>query len=305
MMRDERSGSEKVSDALLMWSGFFIMVGIVAIAVGKVPEAILIFEFGVITFTLSWVFRRRGGREMEKVTPLIAVTGRIKKRTLHHKKIRIRGKLFENIIGHDNVKEILIKSITKNLGIHWLLVGPPASARSMILMDIEDKVPGAVFVSGTRLNKEGLLELLRTQRPRFLLIDELDKCGPSTLNPLLTLCEHKRIVSTTKGDPFDIKLDTIVLGTANYSDNLESYFLSRFSVLHFPEYTEEEFLGICRKILPRKEKIGVRLAKYIGNKVWNDMENRDIRQAVRVAKLAKTEEDVDWTVEVLMKYGEV
>jgi len=124
------------------------------------------------------------------------------------------------------------------------------------------------------------------------------------LNPLLTLCEHKRIVSTTKGDPFDIGLDTIIFGTANYLDNLESYFLSRFFVLHFPEYTEEEFLGICRKILPKREKIGVRLAKYIGDKVWNDMENRDIRQAVRVAKLAKTKEEVDRTVEVLMKYGE-
>lgn len=234
----------------------------------------------------------------------VAVMGKIKKRKPYRKKIRTRGKLFENIIGHDNVKEILAKSITRDLGIHWLLVGPPASARSMILMDIEDKVPGAIFVSGTRLNKEGLLELLRSQKPRFLLIDELDKCGPSTLNPLLTLCEHKRIVSTTKGDPFDIGLDTIIFGTANYLDNLEGYFLSRFFVLHFPEYTEEEFLGICRKILPKREKIGIRLAKYIGEKVWNDMENRDIRQAVRVAKLAKTKEEVDRTVEVLMRYGE-
>ncbi len=63
-------------------------------------------------------------------------------------------------------------------------------------------------------------------------------------------------------------------------------------------------MGICRKILPKREKIGIRLAKYIGEKVWIDMENRDIRQAVRVAKLAKTKEEVDRTVEVLMKYGE-
>ncbi len=187
----------------------------------------------LVLYLLYGVVKRKG----KTAEVDVAVMGRTKKRILYRKKIRTKGKLFENIIGHDNVKEILAKSITRNLGIHWLLVGPPASARSMILMDIEDKVPGAIFVSGTRLNKEGLLELLRTQKPRFLLIDELDKCGPSTLNPLLTLCEHKRIVSTTKGDPFDIGLDTIIFGTANYLDNLESYFLSRFFVLHFPEYT--------------------------------------------------------------------
>ncbi len=211
--------------------------------------------------------------------------------------------LFEHIVGHDRVKEILEQSINKNLGIHWLLVGPPASARSMILMDIEDNVPGAVLVSGTRLNKEGLLEILRTRKPRFLLIDELDKCGPATLNPLLTLCEHKRIISTTKGDPFDIYLDTVIFATANYLDYLGNYFLSRFFVLHFPEYTEEEFLDICRNVLPKKEKIGVRLAEYIGMKVCNDMDSMDVRQALRVAKLAKNKDEVDRIVELLMVYG--
>ncbi len=265
----------------------------------QIIVVVMVAVSALVLYLLYGIVKRK-----EKTAEVdVAVIGRIKNSIPYRKKIRTRSKLFENIIGHDNVKEILARSITRNLGIHWLLVGPPASARSMILMDIEDKVPGAIFVSGTRLNKEGLLELLRTQKPKFLLIDELDKCGPSTLNPLLTLCEHKRIVSTTKSDPFDIGLDTVILGTANYSDSLQSYFLSRFFVLHFPEYTEEEFLDICRVVLPKKERVGIRLAKYIGEKVWNDMENRDIRQAVRVAKLAKTKEDVDWTVEVLMKYG--
>lgn len=211
--------------------------------------------------------------------------------------------LFEDIVGHPGPKQALTKTIVEKLKIHWLLVGPPASARSMILLDIEDKVPGSIFVSGTRLNKEGLLHLLRTHKPSFLLIDELDKCGPATLNPLLLLCNDGRIISTTKSDPFDMYLDTVVIGSANYLDYLGAYFLSRFYVLYFPEYTRDEFLEICRMVLPKREGIGRGLARYIGHKVWNDMHSGDIRQAIRVAKMCNTKEEVDWIVGLLREYG--
>ena len=120
----------------------------------------------------------------------------------------------------------------------------------------------------------------------------------------MTLCEHKRIISITKSDPFDVNLDTVIFATANYLDYLGNYFLSRFFVLHFPEYTEEEFLDICKAVLPEREKIGIRVAKYIGKKVCNDMHSMDVRQAVRIAKLAKNKDEVDRIVELLMVYGE-
>lgn len=212
--------------------------------------------------------------------------------------------LFDDIVGFDDIKEALKKSITEDLGVHWILVGPPGSARSAIILDIEDKVDGAMFISGTDMSKQGIQHYIRTHLPKYLLIDELDKCGPATLHPLLNLCEHGRITSTTKYDPFDIKVDTVVFGTANNLDDFGEYFLDRFNILHFPPYTHEEFINVCKKILPRREKIGIRVAKYIGEKVWNDLESKSIRQAIRLARFCKTKYDVEWMVDLLKKYGE-
>jgi len=53
------------------------------------------------------------------------------------KSVTLPGHLFEDIIGHDDVKELLKASLLAEKPVHVLLAGPPALAKSLFLWDIE------------------------------------------------------------------------------------------------------------------------------------------------------------------------
>ena len=98
-----------------------------------------------------------------------------------------------------------------------------------------------------------------------------------------------------------ITLDTVVFTTANRIEYLAPEVLSRFEKLQFTEYTRDQFLELSMRLLPR-EGVEPLLGKYIGVQVWDILRNRDIREAVRIARLATTKEAVDRLVGVLDKY---
>ena len=45
------------------------------------------------------------------------------------------------------------------------------------------------------------------------------------------------------------------------------------------------------------------LSEKIGYAVWNQMRSKDVRDAIKIAKLTNSSTDVDWLVDVQMKYG--
>ena len=73
--------------------------------------------------------------------------------------------------------------------------------------------------------------------------------------------------------------------------------------LHLEEYRYEEFIEIVRRLLKKRYHLGVSLSEKIGYAVWNQMKSKDVRDAIKIAKLTKSSTDVDWLVEVQMKYG--
>jgi Holliday junction DNA helicase RuvB len=56
---------------------------------------------------------------------------------LQDKKVMLPDDLFEDIIGHDDVKELLTGVLLTEKPVHALLAGPPALAKSLFLWDIE------------------------------------------------------------------------------------------------------------------------------------------------------------------------
>jgi hypothetical protein len=62
-------------------------------------------------------------------------------------------------------------------------------------------------------------------------------------------------------------------------------------------------MEITRRILTKKFRLGAEISEKIGNSVWNQMQSKDIRDVLQIARLAKTLSDVDWLVEVQKKYG--
>ena len=73
--------------------------------------------------------------------------------------------------------------------------------------------------------------------------------------------------------------------------------------LYLKEYTYEEFSEIARRLFKKRYRLDVNLSEKIADAVWKRMKSKDIRDAIRIAKLSKSSTDVDWLVDVQLKYG--
>ncbi|TLX85248.1 MAG: hypothetical protein E6L04_05660 [Thaumarchaeota archaeon] len=70
--------------------------------------------------------------------------------------------------------------------------------------------------------------------------------------------------------------------------------------MEIPEYTFKEFTEIVLARLP-KESVDERLARLIAQKVWNELGSRDIRDVIKVARLAGSSEEVHFIVKMLKR----
>ena len=113
------------------------------------------------------------------------------------------------------------------------------------------------------------------------------------------------ILSETKlkGKTRQKKMKLWIFATSNDVEQLSEPLRSRFMELHLEEYAYEEFIEIIRRLLKRRYHLDTDVSEKIGYAVWNRMQSKDVRNAINIAKLTKSSSDVDWLVEVQMKYG--
>jgi MoxR-like ATPase len=192
---------------------------------------------------------------------------------------------FENIVGHSDIKLIFNKAILSDRPIHILLVGKPGSAKSMFLTEILPTIKDSYFIVGSNSTKAGLVNQLFEKEPKYLLIDELDKMNGNDQVSLLHLMETGIISETKVKKTRQLKLISWVFATANNCEKIIEPLLSRFVVLEIPEYTFEEFSEIAVTRL-RKEKVDKYIAAVIAEKVWNELGSKDIRDVIKVSRLA-------------------
>jgi holliday junction DNA helicase RuvB len=89
-------------------------------------------------------------------------------------------------------------------------------------------------------------------------------------------------------------LSSSVFATCNDSTKLSNALLSRFFVVKLEPYTYEQFYEITLRLVEIPEN----MARIIADSVWRT--SRDIRDCVRIGKLARSEEDVKFLVENFM-----
>ena len=92
---------------------------------------------------------------------------------------------FENIVGHYDIKLIFNKALLSQRPIHVLLVGSPGSAKTVFLTELLCSIKESYFIVGSNTSKAGLVNQLFERRPKFLLIDELDKMNKVDQTSLL------------------------------------------------------------------------------------------------------------------------
>ena len=181
-----------------------------------------------------------------------------------------------------------------------LFCGPPASAKTLFLLGILECRKGVYFDGSNTTNR--ILDVLEEERPKVICIDELDKMSRQFQNQLLNFMESGkvRVDQMQKQYDFGIK-GAKVFATSNDISRLSKPLQSRFRRLHLPPYTEEQFLQVSVKVLPK-----LKIASVIGKAVWE--QRGDIRDVISIGKLVRKNDgpaEVESILNTMAKYGEI
>ena len=207
---------------------------------------------------------------------------------------------FENIQGYDDIKDIVKRALDAEDNYNLLFIGPPASAKTLFLLGIIEYKKGVYFDGSNTTNR--ILDVLEEKRPKIISIDELDKMPKLFQDKLLNFMESGHIKVDQMRKKYDFKIKGAkVFAACNEISRLSRPLQSRFRRLHLPRYSEEEFLEVSTKVLPK-----LKIAHVIGKAVWD--QKGDIRDVISIGKLVRKNdgpEEVEQILNTMFKYGEM
>jgi Holliday junction DNA helicase RuvB len=187
---------------------------------------------------------------------------------------------FLNIEGYSDVKDIVIRALDTEDKYNLLLIGPPASSKTLFLLGILDMRKDGAYFDGSNTTSR-ILDVLEQEKPKIILIDELEKMPKNWQNQLLNFMESGRVKVDMQKKQFDFTIKGAkVFATCNEINRLSKPLQSRFRKLFLPRYTEEQFLNVTEKVLP---KLSSSLTRHIGANVWKN--GGDIRDVVSIEYL--------------------
>jgi len=217
----------------------------------------------------------------------------------------VPGDLLDGIVGLDDVKELIMMVVGAPRPAHLYLWGGPGSAKSAILYSLE-RLPNSEVIDSTMATRSGIADFLIDRRPRFLIVDEMDKLDGNGYDALLTVMSEGRVIKTkSRGIDarVDIEMPTYVIGAGNSLGRLPDVIISRMKpfIIHLGEYERKESLDMMEGIL-REKAINPALAPIIARKLVVERDERDPRAAIQLARTCQTVEDVEKALRTLDKY---
>jgi MoxR-like ATPase len=132
-----------------------------------------------------------------------------------------------------------------------------------------------------------MIDYIFDNRPKYLLLDELDKLSRKDQTFLLNLMETGIVSETKYKKTRSTEIKTSVFATSNNIEKIIQPLQSRFFIVRLEPYTYEQFFDITVRLLTTSDQhsIDEEIAKVTAAAVWNTSKN--IRDCVRVAKMAK------------------
>lgn len=204
--------------------------------------------------------------------------------------------LFDIVVGHERLKKLFVMSLKAPQPVHILLVGPPATAKSIFLMELE-RLPRSRYALGGTSSKAGVVDFIIEQRPRYLILDELEKMDMKDFTALLSLMAEGVVTRLKKGMTEKVKVKTWVFGAVNRDDSLPVELKSRFLKQYLPEYSEQDYKKVVRAVLIKREQVDEKIAAEIAEKMV--CYSRDVRDAIKIARLHKA--DLSMTVDEIVE----
>ena len=126
---------------------------------------------------------------------------------------------FEDVIGYNDIKKLIGMSINAFEPVHILFSGPPASAKTLFMKCLMMKLKNSYFTDGGNSTKAGMLDYIFDNKPKYLLIDEIDKMSAKDQTFLLNLMETGIITETKYEKTRTAEMKTWVFATSNNTSN--------------------------------------------------------------------------------------
>ena len=207
---------------------------------------------------------------------------------------------FQNIIGYDDIKKIFKMSLNSDKPVHILLVGPPASAKTLFMLELLN-LERSYFTLGSHSTKAGMIDYLFDYRPRYLIVDEIEHMPYKDQTSLLSIMETGIITETKSQKTRSTQLKTWIFATCNNKERLLTPLLSRFIIFHLKPYNRSKFIEVSNGLLVKND-ISIEMANEISKVVWNKLKSKDIRDCIKISRLAKNIEDIEWIGKTLNHY---
>lgn len=210
--------------------------------------------------------------------------------------ILIPHDLFDIIVGLDQTKNLLKMSLAASDPVHVLLEGEPATAKTLFLTELA-RLPGSRLALGGTSSRAGIVDFLIDAKPRYLIIDEIEKMDARDMDVLLSLMETGLVTRLKRGMREQIKLRTWVFAGANVARYISRAMLSRFVVRHMQVYSQSEFEAISRAILIKREKLDPAWA----DKIITALQGKTIdpRDSVKVGRLLQDLSQLDEVIDTI------
>lgn len=208
--------------------------------------------------------------------------------------------LFENVMGYDDIKKIFKMSLNSDKPVHILLVGPPASAKTLFMLELLN-LERSYFTLGSHSTKAGMIDYLFDYRPRYLIVDEIEHMPYRDQTSLLSIMETGIITETKSQKTRSTQLKTWIFATCNNKERLLTPLLSRFIIFHLKPYNRSKFTEVSNGLLVKND-IPMEMANEISRVVWTKLKSKDIRDCIKISRLARTIEDIEWIGKTLNQY---
>jgi replication-associated recombination protein RarA len=211
---------------------------------------------------------------------------------------------FSEIHLYDDLKQLLRRMLISKESVHCVLVGPPASGKTMFLLSIQKNMKNVFFIDATNASGPGIVDKLFAYPPtKIILVDEIEKMTKRDQNMLLNLLETGMLVSTKVRKTQEMKFVTIKLfATSNDIEQLSKPLRSRPMEFHLPEYDFNGFREIVVKLAADRYRLSREIADKIAFVVWHEMGTKDVRDALQLMKLASSIDEVEMTAKTIIKY---
>lgn len=213
--------------------------------------------------------------------------------------VRIGDRLFADVYGCEDIKKLFGMALESNDTCSILLTGPPSSAKTLFLQCLM-KLKDSHFIDRGNASKSGIVDYVFENKPKYVLLDELDKLSRNDQTFLLNLVETGMVSETKYNKTRKTKIKTSVFATSNNVEKIIEPLLSRFFIVELQAYTYEQFYEITTRLPTSNQyKVDKGIARATADSAWNTTQN--IRDCVRVAKISKSVEDVNWLVNGFLK----